>query len=494
MSARKLLLYVALLAIIIGGAPYITGYLAEAKFKEVVKVISDIDSGSIEVVKYERGWRHSFAQTKITFSSSYSESIIKLMSGLEPSQKEALEKAGVSILLDHEIQHGPFVQAKQGDWKNWRLALAAFHSQVLLSHEVKEILEKVIGQAKLIDIHGQISIEGAVQVSFESLPITLKADNAEYFNWKGGAGDWKLSRDMKSFDVRFNFPGVMSQITGKTFSFEKISGHYDEHKSPEGLWLGMIKFGMDSITVKDAITPANNLMLTNFTIDSQSGSHSGLIAATGNMAIQEIKVGDKSFGPFTVESSLKKVDGHFLKALMDFSKNARKASPSMQAEMVQQLTGQIANLLKNRPELDVDKIILKTPEGEVDADLHFAIGGEKASNINNTTEIVKSISAQANAIFPKPILVEILMKQFDNSSTNTEPGVTPEQLKQQATEKVNATIATALKDGYLVEEGDNYVAKWEFSEGQFKVNGKPMAFPQASMKPQQAAPAMSLPK
>ena len=51
MSIRKILLYVALLAIIIVGAPFVTGYLAEVKFKEVTKVMSELDSVSIEVVK-----------------------------------------------------------------------------------------------------------------------------------------------------------------------------------------------------------------------------------------------------------------------------------------------------------------------------------------------------------------------------------------------------------------------------------------------------------
>lgn len=482
MSSRKLLLYVALLAIIIGGAPYITGYLAEAKFKEVVKVISDIDSGSIEIVKYERGWRHSFAQTKVTFSSSYSESLIKLMSGLEPSERAALEKMGLSVLLDHKIQHGPFVQIKQGDWKNWRLGLAAFHSQVLLSDEVKQILEKILGQTKLIDIQGIINIEGAVQVSFESLPIKLSADSMDYFNWKGGEGDWKLSRDMKNFEVKFNFPGVMSKITGKTFSFDEISGHYNEHKSPEGLWLGTIKLGLESITVKDALMPANDILVTKFMVDSESGSQMGLVAATGNMGIQEIKIGDKVFGPLTVESSVKKVDGSFLKSLMDFSKNP----PNVQTEMIQQITSKIPNLLKNRPEFNMDKIILKTPDGEVRADLHFAMGGEDVTNINNTTQVIQSVSAKVNAIFPKPILVEILMKQSEHQPATPDPNVTPEQLKQQATDKVNATIAAAIKDGYLVEKENNYLVDWAFSEGQFKVNGKPMAFP---MGVQQAPPS-----
>lgn len=489
MNVRKLLLYVALLAIIIGGAPYITGYLAEAKFKEVVKVISDIDSGAIEVVKYERGWWHSCAQTKISFPSSYAESFVKLVSGLESSQQEALRKSGLSVLLDHEIQHGPFVQIKQGDWKNWRLALAAFHSQVLLSDEIKQILEKVLGQVKLIDIQGQISIEGAVQVNFDSLPIKLVADNIEYFDWKGGKGDWQLSRDMKDFKMTFAFPGVMGKMAEKTFSLDQISGHHDEHKSLEGLWLGIIKLGVESITVQDAVVPANNIVMTKLAIDSQSGSQAGLVKASLNAQIQKIKIADEVFGPFIFESSAEKIDGNFLKSIMDFSKNARKAAPNVQAEMVQQLTSKIPNLLKNRPALNIDKIILKTPNAEVRADLHFAIGGENANNINNTAQIIQSIFAKANAILPKSNVMEVLMKQFNTPST--EPNVTPEQHKQEVADKVNSALSTALKEGYLLEKDNNYLVDWEFSEGQFKVNGKPMAFPQTAIGVPSTPPSLA---
>jgi hypothetical protein len=59
MTTRKIILYVALLAIILGTAPFVTGYLVEAKFNDVVKVLSDIQSMpvSIKVTEYKRGWR-----------------------------------------------------------------------------------------------------------------------------------------------------------------------------------------------------------------------------------------------------------------------------------------------------------------------------------------------------------------------------------------------------------------------------------------------------
>ena len=95
MSIRKILLYVALLAIIIVGAPFVTGYLAEVKFKEVTKVMSELDSVSIEVVKYDRGWWHSFAQTKVSLSPEYAKSIIDSMKELDANQKEILKNRRV---------------------------------------------------------------------------------------------------------------------------------------------------------------------------------------------------------------------------------------------------------------------------------------------------------------------------------------------------------------------------------------------------------------
>ena len=135
----------------------------EVKFKEVTKVMSELDSVSIEVVKYDRGWWHSFAQTKVSLSPEYAKSIIDSMKELDANQKEILKTEGLSINFNHAIQHGPFIYAKSGDWKGLQLALALFHSEILLLDETKKIIEVTTGLNKLVDIEGKISIEGGIR-------------------------------------------------------------------------------------------------------------------------------------------------------------------------------------------------------------------------------------------------------------------------------------------------------------------------------------------
>lgn len=486
MGMRKIVLYIGLLAIIIGGAPYFTGYLVETKFQDVVHVLSDIDSANIEIVKYERGWRKSFAQTKVTFAGEYPQALVDITPGLNSDQKISLKQTGFTVLLDHDIRHGPFVQMKDGDWKDWRFALAAFHSQILLTDKTKELLEKLLGQSKLVDINGEISIEGAVSVKFEGVPLKLNEGNTDALVWKGMHGNWNLSRDMKHFQTEIVFPGVSVQMGTKTFGVEDVLGHYDLHKSAEGLWLGKISGNVNKLALLDSQSPDDNISLIATTIGSVSNSESGMIDGSASIIVEQIKISNKDIGPFNLVMSIKNIDANFLKALIDFSKKVQATNAQPNPLMTQELMTKLSDLLKHRPVFSIDNISLKTSDGEVKGDFNIAVGGEQARDVNNINQLIQSIVAKANAVIPKATLVELLTDQnIQTAETanaaatqNNQTPLTADEIKQKSAEKTQETIAGMLKDGYMIEKDNMYTTEWEFIEGQLKVNGKPMALPQ----------------
>lgn len=492
MSIRKILLYVALLAIIIVGAPFVTGYLAEVKFKEVTKVMSELDSVSIEVVKYDRGWWHSFAQTKVSLSPEYAKSIIDSMKELDANQKEILKTEGLSINFNHAIQHGPFIYAKSGDWKGLQLALALFHSEILLLDETKKIIEVTTGLNKLVDIEGKISIEGAFELKFDTVPFKVAGIDNLSFNWLGGNGDWAISRDMKHFTFQFNLPGFSVNMGDTMCMFKESKGEYNEQQSKEGLWLGKINLELGELSIKAPGLSTNNFDLTHLTISSDTHSQSGLVAGTGIVRFEKLMLNEANYGPFEFDSSINRFDGNALKMMMDLSRQSKSAAANVKAEMLQKIIDKLPDILKNRPEVNIDKFYLKTSDGDVTGKLNSAFGNESITNINDTLKIIQSIAFKADLTFPKALLVTFLTKQYSQQTQQPNDSIfTPEQLKQQVDERVKTAIDNALKEGYLIEKDSAFSTEWEFSDSQLRVNGKPIVIPNtAKVNPSQPASAL----
>lgn len=496
MRKSKIALYIALLAIIIGGAPYFTGYLVETKFQDVVRVLSDMDSTSVVIVKYDRGWRKSFAQTRVTFSGVYSDAFVDSLSSLDPQQKNDLKAGGFSILLNHDIRHGPFVQVKDGDWSDWRFALATFHSQVFLTDAAKETLKQLIGHSTLIDINGEMTIEGAVNIAFKGAPLKWQAAGTEALNWKGMHGKWHLSRNMKHFKAEMMFPGITFESSNGNFSFDDVVIRNDQHRSQEGLWLGEVSGQIQTMAVTDKADPTQNASFTSMTLGSQSDSKAGLVDGSGTITISQVSIAGKQFGPFTLVMSMKNIQAVFVKAVIEASKSLQ--DPANQPVVAQKLMMMIPELLKHRPMFSIDNISLTTTEGELKANLNFAVGGPEITDINNVQQIVSSISAKANAVFPKLILQDILTQQYTQKANtanqlaaqSNQKQLTDEEITQQVAQQVQQSISQAVTEGYLIEKDNLYTAEWEFSQNQFKVNGKPMALPTTTPGAAPAVPSV----
>src|SRR5690242_3582067 len=105
---RKIVLYAILVVVIIGGLPYLTGILVENQFKDVISMLEEIDSvpASIKLIDYQRGWRKSTAKTQVTIYNNRN------------------KQTQFVLMLEHDIRHGPFVQIRDNDYRDWHFARA----------------------------------------------------------------------------------------------------------------------------------------------------------------------------------------------------------------------------------------------------------------------------------------------------------------------------------------------------------------------------------
>jgi len=504
MNRRKIVLYIALLAIIIGGAPYFTGYLVETKFKDVVKVTSEFGLLNITVLEYDRGWRKSYAKTRVTLRGKFLQKIVSAMEADVNNQEKGAPNAALpqlSVVLEHEIRHGPFVQLKDKDYKDWLFALAAIHSKLFLTKENKEILISELGQTELFNLKGEITIEGVVHVALQGRPLTLKeADGKERMFWKGMQGKWQLSRDMKYLQGELLLPGFDFDWDGARYYGEEIAFKIDRFRTPEGLWLGKGTLGMQRLTIKEDQEPSPYLSIAGLLAGSVSDTENGMLDSATNLRIEQIKYAGKTYGPINCAMTVKNIETYVAKIFLELVKKVSLSTEQgQQVDYKQVLKGLIPELLKTRPEITVEGMSVHTDQGDIKGFLNFAIGGPQANDINHPAQIIQSIAAKTNITFPKVFLRDVLTAQYTSNARAIKmveaqqqgKTVTDEEITQQVSKDVDASITAELAKGTLIEKDQNYVVEIQFQQGKLTINGKLIALP--SFTPLPSPPMLPAP-
>lgn len=491
---RKIGIYIVLIAIIIGAAPYLAGFLVETRFKDVVQVASEIESAKIEVVEYNRGWRTSTAQTRVTFQGKFIEGFYQGLA--ESSQSNKAERPqSLSILINHDIRHGPFVQLKDGDYADWTFALATIRSDLSLSDEAKKQIMAVIGDTKLFTMNSEIKIDGTTKGKIVGTELKIEDNATEHVLWKGMNGDWELSRDFKRLQCNMLMPGFDIYFENNRVMGEDLVFKTERFKTPEGLWLGNAKIDMQKFQVDTDKKPV--FILTGFAASGVNDAENGMIESSGSLRVETFTFDNKQYGPANYSGSVKNISPGVMKSFMDISKKMEDQSEVNQKQNVDELVALVPELLKSRPELQIDDFSVRTQQGELKSFFHMAIGGPEAADIQNPQQIIQSIDAKGNLNWPKAMLQELLKlsigEQMKAGFANQNPVPSEEAQDQEVAKTVDGLISSQVQEGLWVEKGTDLFMEFEFNNGQLKVNGKPldllkMMF-EAKTQATQAAPA-----
>lgn len=179
-NKRKWSLGLVIVVILIAGAPYLTGQLVKRQFEDVLQVFSELDPINVQLVDYRAGWLKSTAKTRVTFKN---QALPQWLRGM-------LHEEDLSVILTHQIQHGPFIPGENHFWQAWHVALARVQSQLYYSSETEPVLK----------IHSQFALNGNFDATIQGNPIVLTDPNGQSKTiWKGLHGTWHINRAMDQF-------------------------------------------------------------------------------------------------------------------------------------------------------------------------------------------------------------------------------------------------------------------------------------------------------
>lgn len=469
---RKIGLYIALLAIIVGGAPYFAGYLVETKFQDVVNIVSEFEPITITILEYKRGWRGSYAKTQVNFKGKYFHKIVNALEQKDPLSETAGHK-GLTIILEHEIRHGPFVQINPSNYRDWLFGLAMIHSKLFLTEKAREVLTSELGDPELLYLNGQINIEGDVRLRIYGKPLKWKENGKEHLIWKGLQADWEVSRDLRHIQGEMIAPGFDFDWDGKHYFGQDGIFKTERTKTLDGLWLEKGTFSMQKMKVT---SPERVWEVASFTLGGIMDANNGRVDSRGTLHIGELNYDGRKWGPVTLSLCLKNIETQVAKTILDMSRKIQIQDKPTEGIFLQSLLALLPDLLKSRPEFILENMNIHTDQGKVRGLWSFVIGGEEANSLTHPQKIIQSIASKGNFMIPKLLLREILILQYKRQPLDVIKPLTEAELMQNAADKADAMITRQLQSGALLEKGNNYLIDVEFYQGLLKLNGKMIDF------------------
>lgn len=297
---RKLFLYGLLIAVLVAGIPYFTGQIAKYRFHTFAQALSHPEHGVVTVLNYRSGWRKSYAETRITLTTGMLKVFLDEL-GQESSKvpENFAMNRPLKIVLEHEIEHGPFVQRAKGNWKDWLFVQALIRSKLHLSEEAKALLEQEIGEKDFISVTTEISMDNDIHLSLQSKPIRVTENNVEHTIWEGVEGTWYFADDLKAMTGKMAIPGFYFETAGKEYWIEDLLLTYDSKHLLQGHAVG------NPIIKKD-----NKLFINKITARSKN-QHMLVLHSIA----AESQSDEKEHNQFSLKVALLELDAHEYGAL-----------------------------------------------------------------------------------------------------------------------------------------------------------------------------------
>ncbi|MCS5707741.1 YdgA family protein [Candidatus Berkiella cookevillensis] len=297
---RKLFLYGLLVAVLVVGIPYFTGQMVKYRFHTFAQALSHPEHGVVTVLDYKSGWRKSYAKTRITLTNGMLKAFLDEL-GEESSKapENFAMNRPLKIVLEHEIEHGPFVQKAKGNWKDWLFVQALIQSKLHLSEEAKALLEQEIGEKDFISVTTEISMDNDIHLSLQSKPISVTENNAEHTIWQGVEGIWHFTDDLKTMTGKMTIPGFYLETAGKEYWVEDLLLTYDSKHLSEV-----------NATGNPIIKEDNKLFINKITARSKN-QHMLILHSVA----AENKSDQKTYNQFSLKVALLELDAHEYGAL-----------------------------------------------------------------------------------------------------------------------------------------------------------------------------------
>jgi len=471
-----------LLFLIVGGIPYFTGRLVENKFNELTKSLADNPDISLENLSYERHWRKGIAKTRLTIDGGLLKKLVEEL-GEELNAQGSNTHKPITLIFEHEVRYGPFVQLHDGNYQDWEFAQAIIYSKLYLTEEAKAVLEAEIGQTDFIKLKSEVSIDGEISIQLDGEPIKVKEGDTEEIVWEGIQGQWHISQDLRKIEGSLVMPGFHFDVDGAIYKAKNLAfTTLFQHDITNKIWLTNGRLTAKNVTIAQALMPTIGLddIQIKSTIDNQPESEQIMLNSAMNVKVSSIKMEDKEYGPLNYTFKIGSLSPQSFKAMMVL-RNEMGVRAQKNLQKFGQWEKQIGELLSTRPSLSLENLTLQTDKGHVKGNMHLEIGGQQAKDLRRLDLILGSLSANAHLTIPRTLLKEFLQAYFSAAIqaeyANKEVMLDADALEAEINQQIDITLSTWMQKNYISLKNEDYIMTMNLNGGKLIFNNNTMSLP-----------------
>ena len=386
----------------------------------------------------------------------------------------------VELLFVDNIEHGPLPWSRIKTFK-WMPVMATSN----YSLEKTPYTEKWFAAAKdQSPLKGQVTLgyNRSVDGSMELLPFEAQVDENSSISFSGLTMDGQTDAEginlkakgyMDHLVLQAATPGqppVRVELNGLTLASDLTKSSYGFYLGQNVLELseGQLTFGERQSVAK----------IKNFEYAGSASANGSLMSGRLSYNVGDITLDNKPVGSAQMVMTASSLDIPAMQALFQiyqtkFQPKADGTLPASQLTLAEQtqLQTQLETLLAAKPKMAVEKLSVKTPNGESEFNLAVALAQPAALDqppVEVTKQLLTSLDAKLQ--LSKPMIADLAGVQAQLAGQTD-----PQALAQVGTMTSDMVSNLAVGTGLAKVEGTNILATLNYAAGQVDFNGQKMS-------------------
>jgi uncharacterized protein YdgA (DUF945 family) len=472
--ARKFFTIGLLIAFLLFSIPYLVGMyskiMIEDEIEELQKSIGNSALINISLISYTNRWMDSTAILQVSLTGSAIDALIQSTVTKAPDDPNLLNKfqnKKINLRIHETIQHGPLVK----DQGKWRFVRTISTGKLQLSESAQKLLVDTIGIKELLTTKTIVEFDGSIDWSFILHPFSLPGDESLGVTaFKGLNGKMHLNRDYNDVNMHWDLPGCDVVTEAGEISLDNFLYQANMKKTHNLLWVGKANLSLDGLKIDVVNNPT--FTLNDLKLSGSSSIPDSLYQASGSGRLENINFNDIDFGPFYYSGSLKNLQ---ILPLLEIEKKLKTLDKQgFSDEILQELFVIMPGILRNNPEINMDNLFFRTPDGDFMATLNIGFDYPENKLKFDPLLMLAYTSSDLHTVFSEKMLksfLENIWQQINSGNPNLGK-ISEYEIKAELRSFVEKFINTAEQLFWIVRDGTNLKTDVELKNEQLQINGK----------------------
>ncbi|GEM_PF-6697341 len=464
---------VAVVVAVVLALPGWTGVRTEAAVRALAQSADRPGVLRVRVVDYRRGWFSSRALIRVTVT---------------PAPEPGQPRPKLTFDLAERIGHGPFPLAdRAGAHLGWRPVQAVIHTAWVTDAASRAALGSGF-PARPLEAVTVISPAGGAETELRMpawrAALKLRGSADARLDWGGARGRIAWSRDFGRIDQRYRLAGFDIQGVRGTVRMGSmiVVGH--SRRAPSGLMTGTMKVRVAGLEVGSGAPARPAFAMTGVVLDGSSAEHDGAVTVTGGLRIARIRAAGLELGPAEYRLRVAPLDAATLVRLQaDIRRIQTRGGDAQQVQrrVLRLVLAQVPALLRRSPELDLERLSLVTPDGEIR--LHARVKFTPAVLSEPSGLWWRGVAGEAALQIPVPLLRAGLLQQARaqlRAARRADGAIGPGAAAPDDTAALLARqrLHQLQAQGLIACAGGTCRSSVTFDAGRVNVNGRMLPMPQ----------------